>query len=326
MTNRRVVPSALLLAFAAVPVAPATLAQNTYPTRPVRIIVGFPAGTTTDILARIYADSMARQLKGTFVIENVPGAASNTAAATAARADADGHTLYVATNANSTSVSLYKNLRYEFPGDFEPIALLAGAPPVLAVSAKLDVNSVKELIALAKAKPGEVMYGSAGVGTGPYMAAELLNMMAGIKMTHVPYKGTNEAVADLITGRLSVLFAPLPSIAGVAKEGKIKLLAATPERRTSVAPDLPTVAEAGVAGFDVTLWFGLLAPKGTPREILKSLADAVTEAAKTEEVRKRLAMAGGEPLSATLDDFKAFIAADIPKWAKVIQHAGVQPQ
>src|ERR1019366_8909177 len=141
------------------------------------------------------------------------------------------------------------------------------------------------------------MYGSAGVGTGPYMAAELLNMLANIKMTHVPYKGSNEAIADLITGRLSVLFAPLPSVSGFVNDGRIKLLAATPEKRTTVAPNLPTLSELGVKGFDVTLWFGLVAPKGTPPTILKALAEAVQEAAKSDEVKKRLATAGGEPIS-----------------------------
>lgn len=324
--KRRNLIGAVLTALAAIAAPQIAATQDAYPSRPIKIIVGFPAGTTTDILARIYGDKMGELLKTRFVIENMPGAASNTAAAAAARAEPDGYTLFVGTNANATSVSLYKNLRYAFPGDFAPIALLASAPPVLAVSPKLNVNSVQELIALAKSKPGEVMYGSAGVGTGPYMAAELLNMLAGIKMTHVPYKGTNEALSDLVTGRLSVLFAPLPSVAGFVNDGRIKLLAATPEKRTSVAPTLPTLAESGVAGFDVTLWFGLLAPKGTPAPILAMLAKAVEDAAKSEDVKKRLAAAGGEPISATLGDFAAFIAKDIPKWEKVIRHAGVERQ
>jgi tripartite-type tricarboxylate transporter receptor subunit TctC len=322
--KRRVLLATLLTGVISLTSAPVGVAQEAYPNRPVRIIVGFPAGTTTDILARIYADKLAEHFKERFIIENRPGASSNTAAGTAARANPDGYTLFVATNANSTSVSLYKHLDYAFPGDFAPIALLASAPPVLVVSSALNVNSVPELIALAKAKPGEIMYGSAGVGTGPYMAAELLNMLANIKMTHVPYKGTNEAIADLITGRLSVLFAPLPSVSGFVNDGRIKLLAATPEKRTTVAPNLPTLSELGVKGFDVTLWFGLVAPKGTPPTILKALAEAVQEAAKSDEVKKRLATAGGEPISATLDEFGAFIAKDIPKWAKVIQHAGVE--
>ena len=302
----------------------AAYSQDAYPTRPVKIIVGFPAGTTTDILARIYGDKLSERLGQRFIIENMPGGASNTAAAAAARAEPDGYTLFVATNANSASVSLYKTLRYDFPGDFSPISLLASAPPILVVSPTLGVNTVKELIAYAKERPGEVMYGSAGVGTGPQLAAELFNMEAGVKLTHVPYKGTNEAVADLLTGRLSVLFAPYPSVAGFVKDGRLKALATTTEKRSSVAPELTTIAEAAIPGFDVTLWFGLVAPKGTPAPILKTLADAVEEAKKSDDLKRRLAASGGEPISAALDEFAAFIRADIPKWKKAIEHAGMK--
>jgi tripartite-type tricarboxylate transporter receptor subunit TctC len=316
-----------LLAMLAGSVVAASLparSQDAYPNRPVKIIVGFPAGTTTDILARIYGDKLSERLGQRFIIENQPGGASNTASAAAARAEPDGYTLLLATNANSASVSLYKTLRYDFPGDFAPISLLASAPPILVVSPSLGVSTVKELIAYAKARPGEVMYGSAGVGTGPQLAAELFNMEAGVKLTHVPYKGTNEAVSDLLTGRLSVLFAPYPSVAGFVKEGRLKALATTTEKRSSVAPELPTIAEAAIPGFDVTLWFGLVAPKGTPAPVLKVLADAVDTAKQSEDVKRRLAASGGEPIFASLDDFAAFIRADIPKWKKAIEHAGMK--
>lgn len=324
--NRRLAMGALLAAFGSLSIGPAAQAADTYPDRPIHLIVGFPAGTTTDILARIYAEKMGKLLNATFVVENMPGAASNNAAATAAHSAPDGYTLFVASNANTTGMSLYKDLRYKIPEDFEPISQLASAPPVLAVSNQLGVNSVQELIALAKKKPGEVLFGSAGVGTGPYMAAEVLEMLAGIKMTHVPYKGTNLALTDLMTGRISVLFAPLPSVSGVAKSGKIKLLASTPAKRPSVAPDLPTIAESGVKGFDVTLWFGLVASKGTPRPILVKLANAVQATGKSEDVKARLALAGGEPMTLTLDDFGVFLKNDVPKWAAIVKHAGLVPQ
>lgn len=314
----------LLVAAVLVAGVPLATAQQSYPDRPVKILVGFPAGTTTDILARIYADKLSETFKMRFVVENLPGAASNNAAAAAARAEPDGYTLYLATVANSISVSLYKKLRYEFPGDFAPISLLASAPPVLVVSPSLGVSSIADLIRVAKAKPGEIMYGSAGVGTGPQLAAELFNMMAGVKLVHVPYKGTNEAAADLIGGRLSVLFAPLPTVAGFIADGRLKALATTTAQRTSVAPDLPTIAESGVPGFDVTLWFGLVAPKGTPRQILSSLAAAVEDAMKSNDVKKALATNGGEPIAASLDAFASFIAADVPKWAKVVEFAGLK--
>lgn len=313
-----------LTALLSLTVASLAQAQQSYPNRPVKIIVGFPAGTTTDILARIYADKLSDHFKQRFIIENLPGAASNNAAAVAARAEPDGYTLFLATNVQSVSVTLYKKPRYEFPGDFAPISLLASAPPVLVVSPSLGVNSVQDLIKIAKARPGEIFYGSAGVGTGPQLAAELLNMMAGIKLVHVPYKGTNEAAADLLGGRISVLFAPLPTVAGFISSGQLKALATTPAKRPSVAPNLPTIAESGVPGFDITLWFGLVAPKGTFPEILKAVAAGVEKAMQNEDVKKSLAVNGGEPISASLDDFAAFIAKDIPKWGKVIDYAGLK--
>jgi tripartite-type tricarboxylate transporter receptor subunit TctC len=302
----------------------ASASAQEYPTKPVRIIVGFPGGTSTDALTRIYADKLSEHFNQRFIVENMPGAASNTAAAAAAKADADGYTLYLATNANAISVSLYKNLRYKFPDDFAPIGLLASAPPVLSVSSGLGVSSVKELIAAAKQRPGEISYGSSGVGTGPQLAAELFNMMTGIKLTHIPYKGTNEAVTDLLTNRIGVLFSPLPTVAGLGKEGRLKVLATGSGKRSIGAPDLPTIAEAGVPGFDVSLWFGLVAPKGTPPAILKAIAAAIEKAHQNDDVKLRLAANGGEPMKASLEDFAAFIAKDVPKWAKAVEHAGMK--
>jgi tripartite-type tricarboxylate transporter receptor subunit TctC len=324
--KRRTLLSALLAGAVVVTGMTVASAQDSYPSRTVRVIIGFPAGGATDILTRIYVEKLNQRFNGRFVVENMPGAVSNNAAAVAARAAPDGYTLYVATNTNTTNMSLYKNLRYEFPGDFAPVAMLAGAPPVLVVNTALKINSVRELVAAAKARPGEIMYGSAGIGTGPYMAAELLNMLAQIKMAHVPYRGTNEAIADLLTGRISVILPPLPIIAGFMKDDRLKVLAVTTEKRSASAPDLPTVAESGVPGFDVTTWFGIVAPKGTPLAIRKALAEAIEDIGRGEDTRKRLAAAGGELMPLSLDGFGEYMDKDVPKWAKVIEFAGVKIQ
>jgi tripartite-type tricarboxylate transporter receptor subunit TctC len=322
---KRLTINALLLCLAALTGASVAAAQD-YPNRPVRIIIGFPAGGATDVVTRIFADKLSERFKAKFLVENMPGASSNNAAGAVARAQPDGYTLLVATNTNTTNVSLSKNLRFGFPGDFAPVGMLATAPVVLAVSADLNVKSVRELIAAAKARPGEIMYGSAGVGTGGFMAAELLNMMAGLKLTHVPYKGTNEAVADLLTGRISVILPPAPIIAGFIGDSRLNVLAVTSEKRTEFAPELPTIAESGVPGFDVRTWSGLVAPKETPAPILKQLADAIEEIAAGDDVKRRLAAAGADALALSLDRFGEFMTEEIPKWARVIEFAGVTPQ
>lgn len=322
--KRLLVIGALLAAFVSLESATMGWAQDAYPSRPVRVVVGFPAGGATDIVTRIFADRLGERLNARFVVENMPGGSSNNAAAAAARAQPDGYTLFVATNTNTTNVSLHKNLRYQFPGDFAPVGMLATAPTVLVVNTALNINSVGELIAAAKTRPGQIMYGSAGLGTGGFMAGELLNMMAQIKLAHVPYKGTNEAVTDLLTGRISVILPPFPIIAGFVGDNRLKLLAVTGSKRSAFAPDLPTVAESGVPGFDVTTWSALVAPKGTPEPIRKILADAIEEMARSEDVKKRVAAAGGEPLALSLDKLNAFMTAEVPKWAKVIEFAGVK--
>jgi tripartite-type tricarboxylate transporter receptor subunit TctC len=314
----------LLVAAVAATIASASPAQQSYPDKPVRVVVGFPAGTATDILSRLYVAKLNEEFGGRFVVENMPGAATNNAAAMVARAEPDGHTLFVASNAQSISVSLFQRLRYEFPGDFAPIALLVSSPTLLVVGPGLKVNNVLELVAAAKAKPGELTYGSAGVGTGPQLAAELLAMHTATKFTHVPYKGTNEAVGDLLTGRISMLFAAAPVVAGFIADGRLKALAVTSAKRTSIAPDLMTVAESGVPGFDVTLWFGLVAPKGTSPHIVNLLASRIEAIQKGPDIKQQLAKIGGEPLIGSGAEFAAFIVNDIPKWKKAVDHSGMK--
>jgi tripartite-type tricarboxylate transporter receptor subunit TctC len=297
---------------------------DSYPTRPVRILCGFAAGGTVDALARIYADKLSQHFGKQFVVENVPGGGGHIASAMAARSQPDGYTLFIATNANTTGVSLYEKLNYDFPGDFEPIAMLAGAPSVLVASPTASFNSVKELIADAKAKPGAVLYGSAGVGTATHMAAELFQIDTDTKLTHVPYKALNAAIIDLLAGRISILFSPLGTVSGSIQNGNMKALAVTADKRTAFAPNIPSIAEAGVRDFDVKLWVGLVAPKGTAQDILQQIGKAVMAAQKDEELVKRVMAVGGEPTSIAFGDFAAYMDKDIKIWARVVDHTGIK--
>lgn len=305
--------------------APA-VAQDGYPTRPVKFVVGFPAGGPADLVARLFAEKLGERLQNRFIVENIPGASSNNAAAAVARAEPDGYTLLSVSNVNTTNVSLYRNLRFSFPDDFEPVALTAVTPGVLVVGSTLHVASVRELILAAKARPGQLTCGHAGVGTGGFMSGELLKMMAKIDMQGVPYRGSNEALPDLLADRISVVFTTLPVIASFRADERLKVVAVSSEKRTASAPDLPTIAESGLPGFDVTPWFGIAAPKGTPRPVLEALAEAVDQIGRSAYVRSQLEKIGGEYRALALADFGEFMARDVPKWAKVVEFAGAKPQ
>ena len=321
---RRLAMAAMLAGLGSAAASTAAVAQEVYPTRAVRIVVGFPAGSATDITTRIYAEKLSAHFNQRFIVENMPGAAANLAAAHVARGPADGYTLYVSTNANSISVHLYRKLNYRFPDDFVPIATMVSVPTVMAAAPQFKPSTVKDVIALAKEKPGEVTYGSAGVGTGPQLAGELFVAMSQIKLTHVPYKGTNEALGDLMTGRISLLFAALPVVSAHIHDGRLKALGITTGQRSDLAPDIPTIAESGLPGFDVLLWFGLSAPRGTPDSAVRAVAAAVESIQKEDDTRKRLATVGADVLSRTLGDFARFIDADIPKWGKAVEHSGLK--
>lgn len=299
----------------------ATAASAQWPPKPVKIVVGFPAGASTDIIARIYAEKLQEHFKKPFIVENAPGAASNRAAGMVAAAEADGTTLFMGTVANSISQSVYKNLTFTFDRDLVPIALVGSAPTVLVVNNELGVSSVADLVKLAKAKP--LTYASAGVGTAPHLAAELFKQLAGVEMTHIPYKANNEAVADLLGGRISMIFSPVPTIAGLIKDGRVKALAITSAKRSSLAPDLPTMAEVGVPGFDTAIWYGLLAPKGTPLDVVKAIADVANAATATPEMKARLLTNGADPLTSTPAEFAVYLRDDVAKWKKVIETAGI---
>ncbi|MGE0035824.1 MAG: Bug family tripartite tricarboxylate transporter substrate binding protein [Xanthobacteraceae bacterium] len=298
-------------------------AQSSYPSRPVRVLCGFPAGTSSDIMARIFAQKLSEKFGQQFIVENRLGASGNLAAEAASKADADGYTLLLGTVANSISASVLKNLSHNFGTDFAPIAVVSSAPNILVVSNATGVSSVADFLKYAKGR-SDLFFGSAGVGTAPHLSGELFNMMTGAKLTHVPYRGNSQGLLDLVSGRLNAVFAPAPTLAAFVKDDRVKALAVTSAKRSSHLPDLPTLAESGLPGFDTSIWYGFLAPKGTPPQILKLLADALVEAGESPDIKAQLARNGAEPLSITLDKFGAFVAEDIAKWRKVVEFAQIK--
>jgi tripartite-type tricarboxylate transporter receptor subunit TctC len=297
-------------------------AQAGYPNKPVRVVAGFPAGSGLDIVGRLYGQKLADRMNSRFFVENVTGQAGNLASIAVARADADGYTLLLATNGNNISTALYKQLRYKFPGDFDPVAGLVSTRQVLVVSRSSGINSVGELVALAKQRPGEINCGNSGVGGGPHLTAALFSVKAGIKLAHVPYRGTTEAIPDLITGRISMMFSVVANVRSVPND--VKILAVAAPQRMASAPDVPTLAEAGVPGVEVMQWYGLVAPKGTPPDILTALADGIKAANASEDVKKKVAESGSELTALYLDDYRRFLVEDGKQWADAVKLAGIQ--
>jgi tripartite-type tricarboxylate transporter receptor subunit TctC len=297
------------------------LAQSDYPAKVVRIVVGFPAGSSVDILSRVYAQKLGERFGRQFIVESRPGASGNVAAEAVSRADADGYTLFVGTVSNTIGASLLKNLSFSFADDFAGIALFASAPNVLVVNPSLGVSSVADLVGLAKKTPGEVFYASSGNGSAPHMAGELFNLMTGAKLSHVPYKAIPPALVDLVAGRVATVFGTAPTVAPFVKDGRLKALAVSTAKRSALMPDVPTMQEAGLAGFDTAIWYGLVAPKATPPAILKRLAEAVAAINELPEVRTHLSNNGADPLLLTLGDFDTFIREEVKRWKEVVAFA-----
>jgi tripartite-type tricarboxylate transporter receptor subunit TctC len=325
-TMKRLLSLLALIACAIFP-AFAVQAQGAYPTRPVKIICGFPAGTTLDIVTRIFAQKLEESLGQPFVVENKVGASGNIGAEAASRAAPDGYTLGVGGIAQAISMSMFKTINYNLVKDFEPIAYLSVSPNLLVVNASLGVNSVQELIALAMKNPGKLTYGTAGVGTAPHMSGELFSQITGVKLVHVPYRGTNQAIIDLLGGRLSLMFAPTPTAAPHVKDSRLKFLAITSLKRSSMLPDLPPLADSpGLAGFETSIWQGIWAPKGTPKEIVRRINEVMNKAAATPELKAQLAKSGAEPVIASPEQWGAYVENEVKKWAKVVEGAGIKVQ
>ena len=300
-------------------------AQSSYPNRPVKILVGFTPGTAPDLVARILADRFAEVFGAPFVVENIPGAGSNIATERVAKATADGYTLLMGGNsALVINPSLYETLPFDPLKDFAPISQVFIAANVLAVPIELPVKTVAELVALAKAAPGKLSYGHAGVGTSQHLGGELFKYRAHLDIASVAYRGTTALMPDLLAHRITMSFANIVNVVPLAREGKLRALAITSLKRSPLAPDLPTMDESGYPGFDAVPWFGLLAPAGTPQDIIDKLHDETIKALATPEVRKRFDELGLEPVGNTPAEFAAVIKKETPEWAKVIKEADIR--
>jgi len=304
----------------------AAQAQAPYPLKPVRFIVPSAAGGGTDIIARALAQKLSESLGQQFVVDNRPGAGQMIGIELAARSAADGHTILMAASTLAINPVMYKKVPYDALRDFATITQAASLPNVLVVHPSLPVKSLAELIAYAKQRPGQVNFASAGIGTSPQMSVELLKSMAGIDMVHIPYKGTSPGVVDLLAGQVSVMAPNLLTALPHIKAGKLRALAVTSAKRSEGLPDVPTIAESGLQGYDSTQWYGVLAPAGTSRQIVARLHDEIVRALRTPEVMQRLAADGAEPVGSSPEEFAAFIKSEIDKWARVANAAGIRAE
>jgi|EndMetStandDraft_8_1072994.scaffolds.fasta_scaffold48045_3 tripartite-type tricarboxylate transporter receptor subunit TctC len=300
-------------------------AQSNYPDKPIRILVGFAPAGPADIAARVVGDKLAEAFGKPILIENVTGAASNVATDRVAKAAPDGYTLLLAASAAIvTNISLYEKLPFDPIKDLAPISQICFTPNILAVNNDVPARNVAELVALARIKPGELTFGSAGVGSSQHLAGELLKSMAGINLQHVPYRGIAQVLPDLLGGRLTMVLGNISAVLPLAREGKVRAFAVTSLKRSPAAPELPTMAEQGFAGFDATAWFGLMAPAGTPEPILKKLHAETIRILALPDVRKKFDDLGMETIGNTPTEFAAVIKAEIPQWAKVIKDSGTK--
>ncbi len=302
--------------------APAPAWTQPYPAKPVRMVVPFPPGGATDILGRVVGQKLGEYMGQPVVIENRGGAGGNIGAELVAKSAPDGYTVLFSTSGVIVvNPSLYRKMPYDPVRDFAPVAMAATHGNLLLVHPSLPVRSTKELIALAKAKPGQLNYGSGGIGTSPHLAAELFKVMTGAELVHIPYKGGNPSVTGLLSGEVAVMFASIPSVLQHARSGRLRPLAITSAKRSVVAPYLPTVAEAGVPGYQVDIWLGVLVPAGTSRDVITRLNSGIIKALNAPDVRERLESEGFEPSGMSPEEFAKHIRAELPVWARVVQAA-----
>lgn len=302
---------------------PVSTAWAVFPDKPIRLVIGFPPGTATDVATRIIAKKMSEELGKPIVVDNKPGAGTNIAGQSVARSAPDGYTLFMAGNTNSVNPALLKNIPFDMLKDFTPVGLAASVPSILVVHPSLRVNSVSELTTLLKNKQGKIFFASSGNGTMSHLSGELYGISTVTKMTHVPYKGSAQAITDLLSGSVPVMFAPASTVLAFIKAGKLKALATTGTERSAIAPDLPTVSEAGVKGYDTRIWFGIVAPAGTPEPVIKVLATALDKAIDSAEVKEQLSNQGIEPFKGNGKAFAEHMTLETKKWTEVITTAGI---
>jgi tripartite-type tricarboxylate transporter receptor subunit TctC len=311
------------LALAAVLTGTAAIAQN-YPTKQVRFVVGFPAGGATDVVARAISQNLSEALGQPVVVDNRAGAASNIAAEIVATAPKDGHTIFMGTVSTAINPSLYKKLAYNALKDFAAITQVTDTPFMFVTHPSLPVKNVKEFIALAKAKPGQLNYGSAGNGSGGHLFTAMFGSMAGIQLLHVPYRGASFATTSVLAGETIFMFDNIVTTLPLARAGKLRALAVTTLKRSRVAEDIPTLAEAGVPGYDANAWFGVFAPAGTPDAVIARLQGEINRIVRVPEIRDRFQALGAEPVGSTSEQFAAFYRNEVAKWAKVVKESGAQ--
>jgi tripartite-type tricarboxylate transporter receptor subunit TctC len=295
-----------------------------YPAKPIRIVVPFAVGGIADFAARSISQPLSEHLAGPVFVDNRPGAGGITGSEIVAKAPADGYTVLVTSISHTINLSVHKNVPFDTRRDFIPVALIADAPNILVAHPSLPVRSVKDLIALARARPGEILYGSSGSGTSVQLSAELFKVLTGTNIVHVPYKSGGLAVTDLLGGHVQIMFATLPTVLGHTKADRLRGLAVTSNRRFAGAPQFPTMFEAGVPGYDVSGWTGMFLPTGTSADIVKRLAGETTKILGTPKTKELFLTQGAEPGAKVLDEFTAFVDAEIVKWKKVVEFAGAK--
>jgi tripartite-type tricarboxylate transporter receptor subunit TctC len=320
----RLISPAIAVALALLPAV--TQAETTWPTKPIKILVGFAAGGSTDVTARIIGQALSERLGQPVVIENRAGAGGNIAADAAAKADPDGYTLLMATSTTfATNPNLYKNLPFDVQKDFEPITLTAFIPNLLVVNPSVPANNVPDLLAYLKANPAKLNFGSAGNGSSQHLAGELFNSLGDVRMIHVAYRGGAPAVNDLLGGQVQVVFAPLVEVLQQVRADKLRALGITTAKRSSLLPDVPPIAET-LRGYELTLWNGLLAPAKTPPQIVEKIYLAARDALRSDALKAKLAEQGSEPVGNTPAEFRSFIGSELVKWRKLVEISGATVQ
>ena len=298
-----------------------------YPAKPIRMIVGYPPGGGTDIVGRMMAQKFSENFGHTVIVDNRGGATGNIGTELAARATPDGYTLLMGNVApNAINVSLFKKIAFDPVNDFAPVSLVALTPNMLVVHPSVPVKNIKDLIALAKAKPGAYNYASAGIGSSSHLAGALFGILTGTNIVHVPYKGGGPAMVDVLAGQMQLYFGTMPGVMPHVKSGKLRPVAVTSDKRSQTLPEFPTIAESGVTGYEAATWYGLLAPAQTPRAIVERLHREVVKILGVAEMRDRLVAQGFEPVGGTPEQFGAYIKTEIAKWGKVIREAGIRAE
>lgn len=325
MTRSRLKFSLVLVAACAGLAIGVSAHAEEWPSKPVRVVVPFAAAGTSDVVMRILANELSAVWKVPVVVDNRPGAGGNIGTELVARSAPDGYTMVLgATATHGINISLYSKLGFDPVKDFEPVSLVASTPSVVAVNPSLPVNSLQQLVAYAKSRPGEVYFGSPGNGTTHHLAGELFNSSTGTKMVHVPYRSTGAAITDTIAGQIQVIIDTLPSSMSFVKTHRLKVLAVTGKQRDPALPEVPTMAEAGVPGYEVTAWYGLLMPAGTPQHIVKKVSEDVARIVRTPEPRAKLLAQGATPVGSTPEQLAEHIRQEISKWAVVIKSSGAK--